>query len=223
MRILSRPNGPEALPGLAPAMSDAPIQHSAANAPHWGYEQVWLHPDPEMFRAGADVIASVLEAHLLALPPRISAGPLGCATPWNVREFLRDGQPDRAWRLAARLMLAARAKGLPTFAGQVADDLAVSALLLAGEVHGCAFGLLEAACVVGRLTEAAAAGVLVYPELPSAPDVLMQIFRARRLAVLERAARRMAVDGVSPASSEALMWRGPPVGADEMPVPTLRR
>lgn len=223
MTILSRPNGPEPHLALAPALTAAPVPQSAAHAHHWPPERVWLHPDPEMFSAGANVIASALEAHLLALPPRISAGPLGCATPGNVSEFLRDGQADRAWRLAARLMLAARAKGLPTFAGQVADDLAVSALLLAGEVHGCAFGLLEAACVIGRLTEAAAAGVLVYPELPSAPDVLMQVLRARRLAVLERAARRMAVDGVSLASSEALMRRGPTASADETPVPMLRR
>lgn len=175
----------------------------------WPAQQLWLHPDPRAFAAHRDRIEAALHACLDAIPRRLRAGPPGCATVRNVPDFLAEGQPDRAWRLAARLCLAARAEQIDGFAGQLADDLAVSALLLAGDVHGCVLATMEAAAVMGDLADRAAAGAVDCPGLGLAPAELAVRICRRRWAVLDRAASRVAVDGGSPRSVEGLMWRAP--------------
>lgn len=175
----------------------------------WPAEQLWLHPDGAAFCDHRTTVEDVLRAHLAELPRKLRAGPLGCATPPNVSDFLRDGQADRAWRLAARLFLAARSEACGGSAGQVADDLAISALLLAGEIHGCVIGGMEAAVVMGGLADRAVGGGVAYPGLRLPAGVLAVRIHRRRQAVVERLQARMAVDGGSPGSVEALMWRAP--------------
>ncbi|WP_372623854.1 hypothetical protein [Falsiroseomonas sp.] len=175
----------------------------------WPAEQLWLHPDLRAFSAHRDRIEEALHARLGAIPRGLRAGPPGCATVRNVADFLAEGQPDRAWRLAARLCLAARSGRIDGFAGQLADDLAVSALLLAGDVHGCVLGAVEAAAVMGDLADRATAGAVHCPGLGLAPAELAVRICRRRQAVLDRAASRVAVDGGSAQSIEGLMWRAP--------------
>lgn len=186
----------------------------------WPVEQLWLYPHRCAFAGHRNRVEDELRARVAALPRALKAGPLGCATPRNVEDFVAEGQPDRAWRLAARLVLAAGEKGIGGIAGKIAKDLAVSALLLAGDVHGCALGALEAAAVMGDVAERAAAGAADYPGLGLPPHELAARIYRRRRAVLDQVAARVTVDGGSPRSVEALMWRAPvaasPCDTDEI-------
>jgi hypothetical protein len=212
------PNPAPCLDSVAAAQPARPapwLDHAVIHPPlpldlaEWPPEQLWLHPEQSAFRDHRDQIEEVLRARLLELPRWLRAGPLGCATAPNVNDFVGYGQPDRAWRLAARLLLAARSAGVLGCAGQIADDLAVSALFLAGEVHGCVLGAMEAAAVMGDLADRAAAGGGDYLGLALPPTELAIRICRRRRAFLDRVASRVALDGGSARSVESLMWRAP--------------
>lgn len=180
-----------------------------ADPSDWPLEQMWLHPDREALIDHRDDVQECLLARLAELPPRLQAGPMGCATPRNVRDFLADQQPDRAWRLASRLYLQAGALGLAGLEGQVAVDLATSAALLAGEHHGCVLGAVEAITLIGRVAERAETMALDYPGLGLTAVPLAVRLRHRRQSVVERLAQAIHIDGGSVWSVEALMWRAP--------------
>lgn len=203
---LEAPPMPEAAPWPIDPAAGFPVLLDLAE---WPADQLWLHPDPRAFRDHQDRVEAALHARLGAVPRKLCAGPLGCATARNIGDFLDEGQPDRAWRLAARLCLAARSDRIEGFMGQAADDLAVSALLLAGDVHGCVLGGMEAAVAMGDVAERASAGAVAYPGPALPPAELAVRICRRRLAVLDRLASRVTVDGGSPGSVEGLMWRAP--------------
>jgi hypothetical protein len=185
----------------------APQPIPAGEPADWAAETLWLHPDPTAFLDRRGEVEEVLHARLAALPRGLRAGPPGCAVPRNVPDFLEDGQPDRAWRLAASLFLAARRQGLEGFEDTTAYDLAASALLLATDVHGCVVGLVELLSLLDDLADHATNGA-VGPPAPGlqGPALAMRISRRRR-EILERVAGRVSLDGAS--APERLMWRAP--------------
>jgi hypothetical protein len=208
MPSLPRPlPAPAASPqwSIDPTAIDDPVLADPAD---WPAEQLWLHPDGTLFGEHREAVEAILRTRLAEVPPMLRVGPLGCATAPNVLDFLRDGQPDRAWRLAARLCLATGALGSSAWNRQRGADLAVSAFLLAGEVHGCALGAVEAIALLGDLAERAAAGELAYPGLPVIGTPLAIRIRRRREVALERLAARIAIDA-SPEGIESLFWRAP--------------
>jgi hypothetical protein len=191
-----------------PIQPEGAVGAVLADPADWPTEQLWLHPDGRIFDEHRRPVEASLHIHLADVPPRFTVGPLGCSTARNVMDFLRDGQPDRAWRLAARLCLAMGSRELAAWPRQFAADLAISALLLAGETHGCVLGAVEAIALLGDLAERAAADELTYPGLPVSGTPLAVRIRRRRDVALERLAARMALDG-SPEAAESLFWRAP--------------
>ncbi len=184
--------------------STAPAIADAANGPT---SQRWAHPSPAAFPGRIREVADLVGARVTALPPRLVAGPLGCATAHNVREFRELGQADRAWRLAARLVLRADDDGHPGCQDTI--DLAISALLLAVHEGGCVLAALEAAAMVDRLLAETERPPLRHAGLRLEGPALAAHLRARRMALLDLAVTGAGAPAGSPASVEALMHRAP--------------
>jgi hypothetical protein len=175
----------------------------------WPAQQLWAHPDEAAFCRRIGEVASLVTATVAALPPRLAAGPLGCATAHNVLEFTQQGQPDRAWRLAARLIQAAAAEGDEVAGRQETLDLSVSAYMLACHHGGCVIAAVEGAAVIDRLIAAAEPMPLRYPGLSWQGAALTGHLRRRRAALLDRAVAGAGTAPGSKASIDALMYRAP--------------
>jgi hypothetical protein len=175
----------------------------------WPPEQLWLHPDFGAFMARHRALEVALDEALGALPPGLFEGPLGCATAQNVVSLRRAGQRDRAWRLAARLYLAAEARDPNAGPAQRHFDLAVSALRLAGEAHDCLIGTMEAVAQIGLLAERCDDGILDYPGLAMSSQTLAACMRRRQRSLVAGVLPYLNIEPGSPVAAERLMRRAP--------------
>ncbi len=192
---------------LASARDAGPAAPLISYAAEWPASQLWAHTDEAAFLGRIAEVVDLVATRIAALPPRLAAGPLGCATAHNVAEFRALGQADRAWRLAARLILRADEDAQPGC--QATLDLSVSAYLLAVHEGGCVLAALEGAAVIDRLLAAFETMPPRYPGLRLRGEALTAHLRRRRSALLERAVAGADTAPGSKASSGALMSRAP--------------
>lgn len=184
----------------------AVVTPPVAQAATWPLQQVWAHPDEHAFDSRIGEVSGLVLTRVAMLPLRLTAGPLGCGTSRHVMEFRGWGQADRAWRLAARLILLGAGSDE---ACQETLDLCISAYLLAVHEGGCVIAAIEGAAAIDRLLDAAETMPLHYPGCPLQGAALVAHLRRRRTLLLDRTVAAAATAPGSPASIEALMRRAP--------------